>query len=90
MMKRTKLIAMLIALCMVVELLPSNKAFAAYPEDVGEAVIKLAVENAGTGSHEHCICGVAHNDIFGHTTDDSKTFTATTSLPTEAGCYYLT
>lgn len=43
--------------------------------------------------HTHCICGETHTAVGDHTAENKKTWTAwssTNSLPTAAGCYYLT
>lgn len=69
-----KLASLLLSLVLVLSLVPAVSADTPEPE------------------HKHCVCGATHKTVGDHTTADTTTFTkwtSTTSLPLEAGNYYL-
>ena len=54
---------------------------------------KLVLKEKSALPHKHCICGETHQNIGDHTADtqtEFKEWKSTTTLPTEAGNYYLT
>lgn len=81
MKKKTKLTAILLVLCMVIELLPSNIA-----------LVSTMVTAFAADGHKHCICGADHHSIGDHTNKNEISFSAwssTNSLPDKKGNYYL-
>lgn len=77
---KEKFLSILLTLCMALSLLPAT----AWAEDA---------DGASSGHTNHCVCGATHHEIGDHTAEKILTWTAwneTTSLPTDAGYYYLT
>mgnify|MGYP004673964255 FL=1 len=72
---KKRIFSILLSVCMVLTMIPmaGGQVFAA-------------------DEHKHCICGASHQAVGNHTNADEQTFTewtATDSLPSDAGYYYL-
>ena len=72
---KKRIFSILLSVCMVLTMIPmaGGQVFAA-------------------DEHKHCICGASHQAVGNHTDADEQTFTewtATDSLPSDAGYYYL-
>ena len=72
---KKRIFSILLSICMVLTMIPmaGGQVFAA-------------------DEHKHCICGASHQAVGNHTDADEQVFTewtATDSLPSDAGYYYL-
>ena len=72
---KKRIFSILLSICMVLTMIPmaGGQVFAA-------------------DEHKHCICGASHQAVGNHTNADEQVFTewtATDSLPSDAGYYYL-
>ena len=72
---KKRIFSILLSVCMVLTMIPmaGGQVFAA-------------------DEHKHCICGASHQAVGNHTDADEQVFTewtATDSLPSDAGYYYL-
>ncbi len=72
---RKKVLSFLTVLCLLAGMMP------------------MAAAPVYAAGHTHCVCGATHHSVGSHTSAASVEFTAwsdTTSLPSDAGNYYLT